>query len=75
MGLILVFSKIFTNAHKFQPRISNQCKATTTTIYSSVVQNDPKLPSDSGEVPISEGSGWRLDSCCEIFSLLGGKEL
>ena len=34
------------------------------------VRNDPKLLGDSGEVSISEWSGWRFDSRCEIFSLL-----
>ena len=38
--------------------------------YSTHVQDDPKLLGDSGEVPISEWSGWRFDSRCEIFSLL-----
>ena len=33
------------------------------------VRDDPKLPGDSEEVPISEWSGWRLDFHCEIFSL------
>jgi hypothetical protein len=28
---------------------------------------------DSGEVPIFEWSGWRVDSRCEIFSLLDEK--
>jgi hypothetical protein len=37
------------------------------------VRDDLKLPGDSGEVPIFEWSGWRSDSCCEIFSLLDGK--
>ena len=35
--------------------------------------DDPKLPVDSGEVPISKWSGWWFDSCCQIFSLLGRK--
>ena len=33
------------------------------------VRGDPKLPGDSGEVPIAEWSGWRFDSCSEVFSL------
>ena len=33
------------------------------------VRDDPKLPGDSGEVPISEWSGWRFDSYRKIFSL------
>ena len=39
------------------------------------VQEDPKLPGDSGEVPISEWSGWRFDSRCDILSLLDRKKL
>ena len=38
----------------------------------NMVQDDPKLLGDSGEVPISKRSDWRFDSCCEIFSLLDG---
>ena len=34
------------------------------------VRVDPKLLGDSGEVPISERSGWRFNSCYEIFYLL-----
>ena len=34
------------------------------------VRDDPKLQGDSGEVLISEWSGWQIDSCCEIFNLL-----
>ena len=34
------------------------------------VQDDHKLLDDSGEVLISEWSGWRFDSHCEIFYLL-----
>ena len=34
--------------------------------------DDPKLLGDSGEVPISEWSGWQFDSHHEIFSLLDG---
>jgi hypothetical protein len=37
------------------------------------VQDDPKLPRDSGEVPISEWSGWQFNFRCEIFSLLDGR--
>ena len=37
-----------------------------------MIQDDPELPGDSGEVPISKWSGW-FDSCCEIFSMLDGK--
>ena len=33
-----------------------------------MVRDDPKLLGDSGEVPISEWSGWQFDSHCEIFS-------
>ena len=32
-----------------------------------MIQDHPKLPCDSGEVPISEWSGWQVDSRCEIF--------
>jgi hypothetical protein len=39
-----------------------------------VVQDNPKLPGDSEEVPISEWNGWRYDSSYEVFSLLDGKE-
>ena len=39
-----------------------------------MVQDDPKLLGDSGEVPISEWSGWHFKSCYEIFSLLDGKD-
>ena len=45
------------------------------TNYFLLVQDDPKLPGDSGEVLISEGSGCRFHSRCEIFSLLDGKKL
>ena len=38
------------------------------------VQDHPKPLSDSGEVPISEWSGWQFDSQCEIFSLLDKKK-
>ena len=38
-------------------------------------RDDPKLPGDSGEVPISEWNGWRFDSRFEIFSLLDGEKL
>ena len=34
-----------------------------------IVRDDLKLPGDSGEVPISEWSGWWFKTCCEIFSL------
>ena len=34
------------------------------------VHDEPKLLGDSGEVPISEWSGWRFNSRCEIFSLI-----
>ena len=37
------------------------------------VRDDPKLPGDSGEIPISEWSGWQFDTRYEIFSLLDGK--
>ena len=40
-----------------------------------MVRDDPKLPGDSGEAPISEWSGWRFDSHCEIFSLLDGEKI
>ena len=39
-----------------------------------MVQDDPKLPGDSGEVPVFEWSGWWFDFQCEIFSLLDGKK-
>jgi hypothetical protein len=41
-------------------------------IYKSqvMVQDDPKLPDDNGEVRIFEWSGWQFDFWCEIFSLL-----
>ena len=39
-------------------------------VYLWFVQDDPNLPDDSGEVPISIWSGWQFDSHCEIFSLL-----
>ena len=40
------------------------------------VRDDPKLLGDSGHGwRISEWSGWRFDSSCEIFSPLDGKEL
>ena len=29
---------------------------------------------DSGEVANSEWSGWQFDPCCEIFSLLNGRD-
>ena len=38
-------------------------------VYQRVVQDDPKLPGDSGEVPISEWSGWQFNSRCEIYFL------
>ena len=38
-------------------------------------RDDPKQPGDSGEVPISEWSGWRFDSRYEIFSLLDGTRI
>jgi hypothetical protein len=38
-----------------------------------LVQDDPNLPDDSGEVSIYEWSGWRFDSRYEIFSLLDEK--
>lgn len=38
-----------------------------------LVRDGPKLPCDSGEVPISEWSGWHFDSRCEIVSLFDGK--
>ena len=37
------------------------------------VQDDFEHPGDSGEVSISEWSGWRFDSRYESFSLLDGK--
>ena len=37
-------------------------------------RDDPKLPGDSGDIPISEWSGWQFDSHCKIFSLLDIKE-
>ena len=37
-----------------------------------LVRDDLKLPGQSGEAPISEWSGWRVNSHCEIFSLLEG---
>lgn len=37
------------------------------------VRDDPNLPDDSGEAPISKWSGWRFDPRCEIFSLLDEK--
>jgi hypothetical protein len=37
------------------------------------VRDDPKLLGDSGEVSIFEWSDCRLNSRCEIFSLLDGK--
>ena len=40
-----------------------------------MVRDDPKLQGDSGEVPISEWSGWRFDFHYENFSLLDGKKL
>ena len=36
--------------------------------------NDPKLPGDSGEVPISKWNGQWFDSHCDIFSLLDGEK-
>lgn len=39
------------------------------------VQDVPKLPGDSREVPISAWSGWRCNSRCKIFSLLDQKKL
>jgi hypothetical protein len=38
-------------------------------ILDTEVRDDPKLPGDSGVVPISEWSGWQFDYRCEIFSL------
>jgi len=43
-------------------------------VFIITVRYDPKLPGDSGEVPIFEWSGWRFDSYCAIFSLLDQKE-
>ena len=40
-----------------------------------LVQDDPNLSGDNGEVPIFEWGGRRFDSHCEIFSLLDGKKL
>ena len=34
------------------------------------VRDDPKLPGDNGEVPISKWSDWWFNSHGEIFSLL-----
>ena len=46
------------------------------TPYGEVHDRDyPKLPGDSGEVLISEWSGWQFDPRYEIFSLLNQKEL
>ena len=42
--------------------------------YNVHVQDDPKLPGDSGEVPIFVHSGWLFDFCFEIFSLLDPKK-
>jgi hypothetical protein len=39
------------------------------------VGDDPRLPDDRVEVPMSEWSGWRFDSHYEIFSLLDGENL
>ena len=37
-------------------------------ITKQMIWDDHKLPGDSEEVPISEWSGWRFDSRCEISS-------
>ena len=37
-----------------------------------LVKDDPTRFGDSGEVPMSDWSGWQFDSHCEIFSLLYG---
>ena len=42
-------------------------------IVQDKVRDDPKLSCDSGEVPISERSGWQFDSHCEIFCPLDSK--
>ena len=39
------------------------------------VRDDSKLPDDSGEVSISDRSGWQFNSRYEIFSLLEEKNL
>ena len=39
------------------------------------VQDDPKLPGDSGGVSVSKWSGWQFDFRYEIFSLLDGKKM
>ena len=43
-------------------------------IQLNLARDDRKLPGDSGEVPISEWSGWEFESGCEVFSLLDGKK-
>jgi hypothetical protein len=40
------------------------------TQHMCVVRVDPKLPGDSGEVPISEWSGWQIDPRSATFSYL-----
>ena len=49
-------------------------KSKSTLNYPLQVRDDPKLLGDSGEVPISERSGWLFDSRCEIFLVLDGKK-
>ena len=38
-----------------------------------LVWDNPKLPGDSGDIPISKWSGWRFDSCYEIISVRDGE--
>ena len=35
----------------------------TMEFFTTLVQDDPKLPDDGGEIPKSKGQGWRFDSC------------
>jgi hypothetical protein len=42
-------------------------------VQETVVQDDPELLGDSGEVLIFEWSGWRFNFRCVIFSPLHGK--
>ena len=39
------------------------------------VRDDPYLPGDTGELLISDWSGWRFDLHYETFSLLDGNKL
>ena len=52
---------------------SFEYKPNDVVFWRRIVCDDPKLLGDSGEVPISEWSGWLFDSYYEIFSLLDGK--